>query len=264
MSTALRPYEKEGTFSERFPILFLEPGRRKKAEKVIKILRAYHGGSLKDLTAVDVGASTCLMTEVFAEELGTVIALDPDHVGLRHGQSRGACDNLRFICGDGCETPLAAESVDVVICNQVYEHVEGHQAQEALAHEIYRILKPNGFCYFGAGSRYVLIEGHYFLPFLSWLPLKWSSRYLRLMGRKIDYDVYLLSYYKLKKLLRNFEFHDFTTQVLTQPEQFGSEDLVKPGSIWTKLPPRLFEWAKPILPGWAWVLTKKPADEFIA
>ena len=107
MSTALRPYEKEGTFSERFPILYLEPGRRKKAEKVLKILRAYHGESLKTLTAVDIGASTCLMTEVFAEELGTVIALDPDHVGLRHGQSRGTCDNLQFLCGDGCETPLA-------------------------------------------------------------------------------------------------------------------------------------------------------------
>ena len=42
---------------------------------------------------------------------------------------------------------------------------------------------------------------------LSWMPLAWSSRYLRLMGRKIDYDVYLLSYYKLKKLLRQFDFH---------------------------------------------------------
>ncbi len=258
MTTALRPYEKEGTFSERFPILYLEPGRRKKAEKVLKVLNAYYGGSLSELTAVDVGASTCLMTEVFAEEIGTVIALDEDHVGLRYGQSRGTCTNLQFICGDGTNAPLADESVDIVICNQVYEHVLDH---EGLAAEIHRILKPEGFCYFGAGSRYVLIEGHYFLPFLSWLPIAWSTRYLRLMGRKLDYDVYLLSYYKLRKLLRNFVIHDFTTRILTEPENFSAEDLVKPGSIWTKLPPRLYEWAKPILPGWAWVLTKaKPTD----
>lgn len=254
MTTALRAYEKEGTFSERFPILYQQPGRLQKALKVIKVLRAHYGGPLAHLTAVDVGASTCLMTEVFAEEIGTVIALDPDHVGLRHGQSRGARANLRFVCGDGTNSPLADESVDIVICNQVYEHVED---QPGLAREIFRILKPDGFCYFGAGSRYVLIEGHYFLPFLSWMPLAWSSKYLRLMGRKIDYDVYLLSYYKLKQLLCNFEFHDFTTRVLTEPEKFSAEDLVKPGSIWTKLPPRLYEWAKPILPGWAWVLTKK-------
>lgn len=260
MSTALRPYEKEGTFSERFPILYEQPGRRKKAEKVLKVLRAYYGGPLNRLTAVDIGASTCLMTEIFAEDFGSVIALDPDTVGLRHGRQRGVRANLRFVCGDGTNSPLADESVDVVICNQVYEHVEN---QPGLAREIYRILKPDGFCYFGAGSRYVLIEGHYFLPFLSWMPLKWSSRYLRLMGRKIDYDVYLLSYFKLKKLLGNFEFHDFTTRVLTQPENYSAEDLVSPGSIWTKLPPRLYEWAKPILPGWAWVLTKKPADRSI-
>jgi SAM-dependent methyltransferase len=254
MTTAQRPYEKEGTFSERFPILYHQPGRRKKAEKVLKVLSAYYGAPLKSLVAVDIGASTCLMTEVFAEQIGTVIALDPDHVGLRHGQSRGVAQNLRFVCGDGTNAPLADESVDIVICNQVYEHVLDH---EGLAREIHRVLKPDGFCYFGAGSRYVLIEGHYFLPFLSWMPLKWSSCYLRLLGRKIDYDVYLLSYYKLRKLLRHFEIHDFTTRVLTQPERYSAEDLVRPGSIWTKLPPRLYEWAKPILPGWAWVLTKR-------
>jgi SAM-dependent methyltransferase len=254
VTTALRPYEKDGTFSERFPILYQQPGRRKKAEKVLRVLSAYYGGSLSRLTAVDVGASTCLMTEMFAEEIGTVIALDEDHVGLKHGRDRGICDNLRFLRADGTCVALADESVDIVICNQVYEHVLD---QEGLAREIHRILKPDGFCYFGAGSRYVLIEGHYFLPFLSWMPLKWSSRYLRLMGRKIDYDVYLLSYYKLKKLLREFDIDDFTTRVLTQPEKYAAEDLVKPGSIWTKLPPRLYEWAKPMLPGWAWVLTKK-------
>jgi SAM-dependent methyltransferase len=256
VSTALRPYEKEGTFSERFPILYEQSGRRKKALKVIKILQAYYGGPLTSLLGVDVGASTCLMTEMFAEQIGTMIALDPDHVGLAHGRERRARENLWFVCGDGTRSPLASNSVDLVICNQVYEHVLD---QEGLVREIHRILKPDGFCYFGAGSRYVLIEGHYFLPFLSWLPLKWSSRYLRLLGRSIDYDVFLLSYYKLKKLLRNFQIHDFTTRILTQPEKYAADDLVTPGSIWTKLPPPLYEWAKPILPGWAWVLTKKDA-----
>jgi SAM-dependent methyltransferase len=256
VTTALRAYEKDGTFSERFPILYEEQGRRKKAEKVLRILEAHYGGPLTRLVGVDVGASTCLMTELFAERIGTMIALDPDHVGLRHGQSRGARTNLRFLCGDGTRAPLAPESVDLVICNQVYEHVLD---QTGLVREIHRILKPDGFCYFGAGSRYVLVEGHYFLPFLSWLPLEWSTRYLRLMGRKVDYDVYLLSYYKLRKLLQNFEIDDFTTRILTQPERYAAEDLVTPGSLWTQLPPRLYEWMKPILPGWAWVLTKKNA-----
>jgi SAM-dependent methyltransferase len=257
-TTKLRPYEQDGTFSERFPILYQQPARRQKAEKVLRVLTAFHGGSLQHLTAVDVGASTCLMTEVFAREIGTVIALDPDHLGLQHGRGRALCDNLRFVCGDGTQSPLRDESVDIVICNQVYEHVED---QPGLAHEIYRILKRDGFCYFGAGSRYVLIEGHYFLPFLSWLPNRWSSRYLRLVGRRLDYDVYLLSYFKLKQLLKAFVIHDFTARVLTQPETYAAEDLVKPGSLWTRLPPRLYEWAKPLLPGWAWVLTKPKAPE---
>ena len=46
MTTTLRPYEKDGTFSERFPILYQQPGRRQKAEKVLRVLSAFYGGPL--------------------------------------------------------------------------------------------------------------------------------------------------------------------------------------------------------------------------
>jgi len=155
-------YEKEGTFSERFPILHDKDQRHQKAAKVIAVCRDYSDRPLNELVALDLGASTSIMTEYFADHFKRIIALDVDHVGLRSGKKGSESENIMYLCSDGTRSALVDGSVDVIICNQVYEHVED---QRGLAFEIERLLSPEGFCYFGAGNRFVLVEGHYFLPF---------------------------------------------------------------------------------------------------
>jgi len=253
MST-LRAYEKPGTFSERFPILFNQDNRLQKAEKVIRIISEFSRKDLKSLNCLDVGASTCLMTAYFARFFGSTIAVDNDWVGLESAQKLAEEVNLLRLCGDGEVLPLKDESVDVVICNHVYEHVLDPRKMVA---EIYRVLKPDGFCFFGAGNRFVVIEGHYFLPFLSWFPNKISTLYLRMMGRKIDYDVFLYSYFKLKRLLRRFKIIDYTLPVLKDPAKFAATDLVRAGSPVTKVPGWVFKSMYPLLPSYLWILVKK-------
>jgi len=249
-------YEKEGTFSERFPILHNEDQRNKKAAKVIAVCRAYSRRPLHELVALDLGASTSIMTEQFARYFKRVVALDVDQVGLKSGRQKSEASNIDHLCGDGTRSPLRDGLVDVVICNQVYEHVED---QHGLAFEIERLLSPDGFCYFGAGNRFVLIEGHYFLPFLSWMPLWASHIYLKLMGRKVKYDVYLLSLRNLRKLLKNFEMIDFTRQIIDDPVAFSADDVIKPDSFLSRLPRWLFGIVYPILPAWVFVIRPKIA-----
>jgi SAM-dependent methyltransferase len=71
---------------------------------------------------------------------------------------------------------------DLIVCNQVFEHVQDMDA--ALA-EIDRILKPGGrfLCLFP--SRDVWREGHCGVPFLHWFPKDSQSRllYIRMMRR---------------------------------------------------------------------------------
>jgi hypothetical protein len=125
-----------------------------------------------------------------------------------------------------------------------------------LAFEIERLLAPGGFCYFGAGNRFVLVEGHYFLPFLSWLPLRAADLYLKLMGRKVKYDVRLLSLRNLRQLLKNFEMIDYTGRIIRDPESFAATDVVRPNSILARLPRPLYRLAYLFLP--AWVFTIRP------
>jgi len=183
-----------------------------------------------------------------------VIALDVDREGLKWGRRNHQQKNIEYLCSDGTDTALADNSVDVVICNQIYEHVDN---QEGLMSEIYRVLKYDGFCYFGAGNRYVLIEGHYFLPFLSWLPHRLADIYMILAGKKGVYDVKLLSLGKLKSLTRNFWRHDYTNMIFENPEEFYADDVIKRGNIISRLPRRLFTMIYPLFPAWVWVLTKR-------
>lgn len=58
---------------------------------------------------------------------------------------------------------------------EVYEHVP--QASRMMD-EGYQVLKENGFCYFSAADKYMVMEGHYHLPFLSWIPKRLAHFYL--------------------------------------------------------------------------------------
>jgi SAM-dependent methyltransferase len=262
MTTAItRLNETEGTFSERFPVLFEEPGRLEKAEKIIAVLGDYFHGRAPSITVVDIGCSTGIMARQFAGAFGRVIGMDTDQVGVAHGQQLArqagiSPDKLRLCAGDGCFMPLADESVDAVICNQVYEHVDD---QRGLVDEIRRVLRPGGACYLGIGTRHVFIEGHYQLPFLSWLPHPVADVYMKLAGKKSRYDVRLLSYRNLRELVRQFGVIDYTLDIIKHPEQYADGGR---GTIrrWVqRWPLWLLKAVLPAIPLHVWVLVKPQA-----
>ncbi|MBI3871650.1 MAG: class I SAM-dependent methyltransferase [candidate division Zixibacteria bacterium] len=250
--------DSAGTFSERFPILFDPTGRLEKAAKVVAILQDYFGERTSSITVVDIGCSTGIMTRRFAGAFGRVIGLDNDRVGVLNGHHLAQAAGierrrLQFCGGDGCRMPLANDSVDAVICNQVYEHVDD---QQGLSGEILRVLRSGGVCYFGIGTRHVLIEGHYKLPFLSWLPRSAADAYMWLAGKRARYDVRLLSYRNLKKLVRHFDVIDYTLAIIKEPDRFADGQR---GAIrrWVaRCPKWVLRLGLPVIPIHVWILVK--------
>jgi ubiquinone/menaquinone biosynthesis C-methylase UbiE len=250
--------DADGTFSERFPILFDPAGRLEKAAKVVAVLSDYFGGRASSVTVVDIGCSTGIMTRHFAGAFGCVIGLDNDHVGVLHGrrlaeQAGISPGRLQFLAGDGCRMPLADNSVDGVICNQVYEHVDD---QPALMSEIFRVLKPGGACYFGIGTRHVLVEGHYKLPFLSWVPHSVAHLYMKLAGKNAKYDVRLLSYRNLRKFAEPFGVVDYTIDVIKQGERYCDYSRGRIRRFVATWPPWLLRMILPAIPVHVWALVK--------
>lgn len=116
----------------------------------------------------------------------------------------------RMVAADVECLPVADDSLEFVLMNHLYEHVRD---PATLFREAHRVLAPGGGAYVSAGSRLAVIEPHYRLPFLSWLPRPAASLYLRLSGRGRAYEgIRFLTYGPLLRIMREAGFivHDIT------------------------------------------------------
>ena len=115
-------------------------------------------------------------------------------------------DGYRFTSVSDVLLPFPDDHFDVVISNHVIEHVGDGVAQRGHLAELHRILKPDGVGYLAAPSRWQLVEPHYRLAFLSWLPPSWRTPYLRFRHRGDHYDCRPPSGRKLECLLSEAGF----------------------------------------------------------
>lgn len=106
----------------------------------------------------------------------------------------------------GTQLPFADDSFDVVLTNHVIEHVGDEQAQRAHLAELHRVLRPDGIGYLAVPNRWMLVEPHYGLVFLSWLPHRWRTPYLRAMGKGAIYDCEPLQMRQLERFLLDAAF----------------------------------------------------------
>lgn len=99
-----------------------------------------------------------------------------------------------------------------------------------------------------------MIEPHYKLPFLSWLPKSLSNIYLKITGRGEEYYENLLSYRNLKKLTSDFIIHDYTIDVIKRPYEYDAMYIKSNKFISLALN---IPFIKYILPGYLWIIEKK-------
>jgi 2-polyprenyl-3-methyl-5-hydroxy-6-metoxy-1,4-benzoquinol methylase len=234
--------EEQLAYSETMAKMLDEQARRKKAAKIIAVVRHALGvSSLDGLRAVDVGCSAGFI----ADELALAGATTS---GARFGE------RVDFRLARGEDLPFDDGSVDVVVLNHIYEHVVD---PEAVVADIHRVLRPGGLLYLGVGHRWQVVEPHHRLPFLSWLPRGAADRYLRLAGKG---DHYYERYYTprgLRRLFGAFDVWDYTLPVLTDPRSFSADDNVP---TWLeRVPTPVLAAARPLAPTYVWAAFKGDA-----
>jgi SAM-dependent methyltransferase len=228
-----------------------EEGRLAKAAKIHAVISDFHSEPLANLACLDIGCSVGHITNALASNFRLILGIDTDHEALVMAESREPTG--RFQRGSALLLPYRPNAFDVVLCNHVYEHVSD---QEALFAEIWRVLRPGGFCYLAAGNRLKVVEPHYRLPFLSWLPRPIAHRYLRLTGRGRSYFEHHLTCWSLRRLVSRFEVHDYTLTILRDPRRFGVNDPLLERLAPRGLPLALLRLAYFALPTYIWILRK--------
>ena len=227
--------------------------RKNKANKTLSIFSDYFKET-SNLKLLDIGSSTGIMTNEYAKYFKTVVGIDIDTKAVDFAIANFQSENLKFICTPIEEISLPKNSFDAITCSHIYEHVP---SDEVLLEKIYNLLKPGGVCYFAAGNRFQIIEAHYKLPFLSYFPKKISNIYIRLFTGEKYYYENLKSYFKLRKLVSNFEIIDYTLEVIKHPEKYFAEDILKEKTFKFYLINLISKFFYYIIPTYIWLL-KKP------
>lgn len=235
-------------YSEQTAAMLDEQARRQKARKLIAVLRHFLGRpDLAGLRVLDLGCSAGFIADELAGAGAAAVGVDIDVPGLGRAQRRFG-DRVGFVCGQGDRLPWPDGSVDVVVFNHIYEHVVDPWAVVA---EIRRVLRPDGLAYLGLGNRLGIMEPHYRLPFLSWLPPDAADRYLRASRRGQHYHERFYTRAGLRRLFAGLHVWDYSLPVLLDPDRFAAGDVVP--ALASRLPRPALRAALPLLPAYIWV-----------
>ena len=157
----------------------------------------------KTVNIIDLGSGSGIVKARLEEEWGRPI------IGIEY--DRPFITNPANTCvGDVSQMPFKDGSIDLAICNHLFEHVE--RKLEFIT-DIKRVLKADGLIYFTICNKYKLVEPHYRLPFLSWLPNGPADIYVRFTGRGRGYQG--ITFYSYRDLTEMFTNEGFNIQNIT-------------------------------------------------
>ncbi len=227
--------------------------RRQKANTMVAVLRECISAPLNNQTLLNVGGSTGIIDDYLSEHFLSVIGIDIDEKAIKSASEKFSKENLSFEVGDAMSLPYKNETFDVVISSHIYEHVPDVNKMMA---EIYRVLKKDGVCYFAGCNRLKWDEPHYHLPLLSAIPVPLAHIYLRIFRGVDHYYERHLSYWGLKRIVKEFNVTDYTQKTVLEPEKYGTEYMVKPGSLKAKVAGWVTKYFIWLSPGYIWVLKK--------
>jgi SAM-dependent methyltransferase len=229
-----------GPEPERQPHAVLDlPSREWKARKIERLLRLETRPS--PLRMLEIGTGSGGIAAWFGTFPGGRFEVDAVDVK----DSRLVHEGYRFQLVDDVRLPFDDASFDVVLSNHVIEHVGPPSAQRAHLAEMHRVLRGNGIAYLAVPNRWMLVEPHFRLPFLSWLPESLRSPYVRAAGKGEAYDCRPLSRPVAERLLSaaRFEFEQHCgdalrlTFELERPHSLANRLLVSrlPDRAWAAL-----------------------------
>lgn len=232
-----------------------QESRDSKAEAILATLQLHCERDLTRGVWLDIGCGSGGVAATLAAHVQRVVGVDPE-AWERWPRFCELRPNLGFHAASyrDLERLLGPEAVDVVVCNQVYEHVDDPVAMLAAIH---RVMKPGAICYFAGPNFWWPIEPHLHWPFAHWLPRKWIMFVIEKMGMTwaAKWDARPWPWQRLRT---TFKAQGFQCRSAIY-ERVCAQSNVSHGiafAILRRMPRRLFQILSPIAPGFIFVLNK--------
>lgn len=217
--------------------------RNKKAVKIEQLLDLHTRSA--PIRLLEIGTGSGGIAHYFATHESLNCLVD----AIDTVDQRQIPDGYSFTQVSDTALPFKDGSFDVVLSNHVIEHVGDRQAQLKHLHEMRRVMRSDGIGYIAVPNRWMLVEPHYGLIFLSWLPHGWRSTYLRVMRGAKYYDCEPLKLSELDSLLEQAQLKYEHLEVEAFRKMMAIEGT---GSTLTrilkKIPDRLLALLRPVFP----------------
>jgi SAM-dependent methyltransferase len=225
--------------------------RAAKARKIVYLLR--DRVPLEGANVLEIGTGSGVIGATLKDYVGS----DGEVWTVDVVDQRLDREALPFRLVTGTKLPFDDDSFDFVVSNHVVEHVGRRSAQEHHIGEIARVLRPGGSLYLATPNRFAPIEPHFKLPFLSWLPEAYRSRYVRAAHRGAAYDCRPLTRRELAGILdaQGLEWSEFSREAIRA--MLDLERPAAPSRALLHATHALFPLAHPILPTFVVIARKK-------
>ncbi len=173
--------------------------RTQHVRDLLQLLYPELGKPLGGCRLLDLGCGRGTLAVPAAKLVRAVVAVDMNPSLLAQGKAWAEQEGLTNVAFLRRSVLDVDEGVfDIVLCSDVVEHVAD---QDGFVAAVARSLGPGAAYYLSTNNRWWPLEGHYRVPFLSYLPRRWATRYLRLLGATGEYPIYPLSLPQLTTLL---------------------------------------------------------------
>lgn len=233
---------------ERQPHAILDA--RSRILKARKIIELVGRDRIADARVLDIGTGAGVMASELAK-------LAREVTGIDVRDQRTVFDGYRFVRVDGTTLPFEDAAFDVVVSNHVIEHVGERTDQLHHLREVSRVLAADGVCYLAVPNRWVLLEPHFRLPFLSWIPRPLRDPYVRLAGKGDFYDCNLPTRESLEGL---FAAAGFSHRELTIDAIRALDRVESPSGLTGRIlraPDGVLRLLLPVVPTMIYLLSKR-------
>lgn len=172
------------------------------------------------MRCLEVGTGSGIMSQVFNHYFQQFITLDVQDLRIEKAK------DINFQLIDSIQLPFSDASFDFVIHTHVYQYINQPDKHKALG-EIHRVLRPGGTCYFATTNKYALVDPHFNVPLLGYLPSALAGRVLKwVTGRYQNYEIYSDSYRMLQRRLRqHFLVEDLTMYFIKNYQYYQFDDV---------------------------------------
>lgn len=211
-----------------------------RTKRLVKTLQQYKSNTAKVL---DLGCGTGLNTVGIAKAFPNTVAIDVDPQVIKPAKEFLKKFGLKIpvTIYDGKRLPFKDNSFDLIACIEVYEHAPD---SDSLLKEAARVLKSDGVIHITAPNKLWPMEGHYQLPFLSYLPKKWADRYVRLFNKGSGYEnIFHVPTYKqfFRAVDKYFQVEDITFDSIINYKNLGID---KERGLIVVLMAKILKWLK--------------------